>query len=289
MTTGFRTPDNLKRYARFKHDIVVFGEPRAFPRDLSATPETVPVFSGSVDENGKFRVGGKGDIWLPGIWQDYLAAINSERGKDFALTPKAGWLNTNKKADTLGFGGNLVEVKRIAGDYAELGCFIVDDPPPDPELANYQNGDPRIQKWTVVKRGGNIMNPGKGIDVYSFLIGRSSLWIHLSRLELFPDLPLQVRVSPLAWRGLYVRSLPDVKKGKVIGVVGPWSFSHPVTLLEYAPRASSVWAKARLADGKEGYIAILWHPDASQLKYYTSWKMITTPPIPPNPEAQKPR
>ena len=238
---------------------------------------------GEVTESGDVQVGGKDDIWLPSEWKDYLFAINPKNGADFVLTPKSGWLNSNEKADTLGFGGNVVELKRIMGAYAEVRCFDVNSLPPDPDFTNYMSGDPRVQKWTVVQAGGNIINPGKGADIYSILISRVDMWIHVSRLEFFPKLPMQVKVNSYAWRGLYVRSIPDVVRGKVVGVVGPWSFSHPVTLLEYAPRGSSVWAKARLVNGTEGYIALLWYPDASRMRYYTSWRMVTTPPIPPKP------
>ncbi len=276
-------------FARFKHDLDAYGDSRDIPQHQKATPETVPIVIGQVNPSGDVQVGGKDEIWLPSVWKDYLFAINPKNGADYALTPQAGWLNTNDKADTLGFGGNLVEIKRVVGVYAEVRCFDVNDLPPDPEVTNYLSGDPRIQKWTVVQRGGRVINPGKGADIYSFLISHEDMWIHISKLEFFPTLPMEVKVNSLAWRGLYVRSQPDVKKGKVVGVVGPWSFSHPLTLLEYAPRASSVWAKVRLVDGTKGYIAILWYPAGSEMKYYTSWRMTTTPPIPPKPITTKKR
>lgn len=273
----------MNLYARFKHDIDAFGDSRSIPEKQKATPETVPLQIGKLSTSGDIQVGGKDEIWLSSAWKDYLFAINPKNGADYVLTPKAGWLNTNDKADTLGFGGNLVEIHRVVGVYAEVRCFDANGLPPDPEVSSYHSGDPRVQKWTVVQRGGAILNPGKGADIYSLLLSKQDMWIHVSRLEFFPTLPMQVTVSSAAWKGLYVRSQPDVRKGKVVGVVGPWTFSNPVTLLEYAPRGSSVWAKVQMNNGKEGYIAILWYPAASQMKYYTSWRMDTTPPIPPIP------
>jgi hypothetical protein len=241
----------------------------------------VALHKGRVDENGKLKLAGKGDVWLSKKWKDYLQAINPPGGADFALEPQAGWLNANIKADTLGFGGNFVEVLRTVGVYAQVKCFNDEDDPPDPTQSNYLSGDPRIQKWTVVTQRGNIINPAKGRDIYTVLIGSGDLWLHVSRLEFFPDLPMDVQVSWKAWRGLFVRSSPERNSDNVIGVVGPYSFSHPITLLEYAPRGSSVWAKVRLVDGKEGYLAALWYPAPKQLNYYTSWKMLTDPPIAP--------
>ena len=268
--------------ARFKHDMDAFGEVRKLPKGQNATPETVPIQTGTINESGKLIVAGKDDIWLPGKWKDYLHAINPPGGGDWALEPKAGWLNTNQQADTLGFGGNLVEVLRVLGPYAQVKCFDVNGKPPNPRAINYLSGDARIQKWTVVARRGNIINPGNNSrDIYSFLISKTDMWIHVSRLEFFPTLPKQVKVRWLAWRGLYVRSTPERKSNNVIGVVGPFSFSQPVTLLQYAPRGSSVWAKARLRNGKEGYLPVLWYPSPGPIKYYTSWKMLTAPPIAP--------
>ena len=245
--------------ARFKHDFQWTTE-WIRPQKLSSYPETVPLFVAPRDGAGK------DDVRLSAGWTVFVQTINPDRGR-FILTPAAGWLNSNESADSLGFGGNVVRILEEPNkNWARVDCFNAGDMPPDPRLFNYHSGDPRIQKFTAILQGGQIRNAGSGLDVYSVLLGRGKLYVPKERIEKFPELPMTVFINESELRGqtLRVRSRPEVASPVLKGLQ-----SESVDILEYAPRGSNVWG--RIAGG---WIALLYEG-----RYYTSWKMETTPPI----------
>jgi hypothetical protein len=211
---------------------------------------------------------GKDDVRLSAAWTVFVQTINPDLGK-YVLTPNAGWLNTNESADSLGFGGNVVRILEEPNmDWARVDCFRVQDAPPDPRLVNYQAGDPRIQKFTVIAKDGKIRNAGAALDVFTVLLGRGSLYVPKERIERFPELPMSVVINQAALRGemLRVRSKPEIPSPVLRGIP-----SGAVDVLEYAPRGSNVWG--RIAGG---WIALLYEG-----RYFTSWTMETSPPPAP--------
>jgi len=245
--------------ARFKHDFQ-WTTDWIRPGRLTSYPETVPLFVAPREGAGK------DDVRLPPTWTAYVQTINPDRGK-YILTPAAGWLNSNESADSLGFGGNLVGIlDDVDKDWAHVASFNAGNAPPDPRLVNYQSGDPRIQKFTAITKGGQIRNAGSGLDVYSVILARGELYVPRYRIEKFPDLPMTVLIDQTALRGetLRVRSAPDASTSIVQGLL-----SESVDILEYAPRGSNVWGRI-----PEGWIALLFEG-----KYFTSWRMETTPPL----------
>jgi len=245
--------------ARFKHDFQ-WAVDWIRPQKLDTYPETVPLF---VAPN---KTAGKDDVRLSAAWTVFVQTINPDQGK-FILTPKAGWLNSNESADSLGFGGNVVRILDEPNkDWAHVHSFKAQDSPPDPRIVNYQAGDPRIQKFTAVAQGGIIRNAGPGLDVYSVLLGRGELYVPKERLEKFPELPVQAMIDEKELRGeaLRVRSRPEAIAPVVRGLK-----SGSVQILEYAPRGSNVWG--RIAGG---WIALLFEG-----RNFTTWSMETTPPL----------
>jgi len=226
---------------------------------LESYPETVPLFV------SPRKGAGKDDVRLSAAWTVFVQTLNPDLGK-YVLTPNAGWLNTNESADSLGFGGNVVRILEEPNmDWARVDCFRVQDAPPDPRLVNYQAGDPRIQKFTVISKDGRIRNAGAALDVYTVLLGRGSLFVPKERIERFPELPMTVVINQAALRGemLRVRSKPEIPSPVLRGIP-----SGTVDILEYAPRGSNVWG--RIAGG---WIALLYEG-----RYFTSWTMETSPP-----------
>lgn len=171
----------LPALARLLHDSEWMGYPSrsAAPgwRGLSAPPETVPLLVAPK------KSAGKDDVRLSQAWLDYLDDLNSDRAEAFILTPKAGWFNSNTSADSIGFGGNVVLVDEIVGRYARIRAFNFSSLPPDAADINFQTAPFLVHKFTVTTRTGDIINPGPGLDVYIFLIGRGSLYVPLERIE----------------------------------------------------------------------------------------------------------
>jgi hypothetical protein len=248
--------------ARFKHDFQWSTE-WIRPKRLELYPETVPLFV------APRRGAGKDDVRLSAAWTVFVQALNPDLGK-YIFTPEAGWLNSNESADSLGFGGNVVRILEEPNkEWARLDCFKAQDAPPDPSVVNFQNGDPRIQKFTAISRDGRIRNAGAALDVYTVLLGRGDLYVPIERIEKFPDLPISVVINEAELRGesLRVRTRPEASAPVVMGVK-----RGKVDILEYAPRGANVWG--RLA---AGWIALLYDG-----RSFTSWSMETTPPVAPS-------
>lgn len=231
---------------------------------LPTTPETVPFF--------RAPKGGKDDVPLDDKWRKYLKNLNSDRAYKFIISPPAGWLNRNQNADALGFGGNVVEVEAIASGAARIKRFHYKDQPPPADSWNYEQHPELIHKFTAITQTGQVVNPANDIDVYTFVIGRGDLYVPLVRIELFPDLPKEVTINLSKLFGLNVREAPDIASK----VVMKYPASKKIMILEYAPRASSVWGRT-----SDGWISLCWYPSNSKPNYFTTWKMNTLPPVAP--------
>lgn len=258
----------MTTYARLLHDFqwmsyksrtVTPGWP-----GLPSTPETVPFF--------KAPKGGKDDVPLDDKWRAYLKELNSARGYKFIISPPAGWFNRNQMADSLGFGGNVVEIVEIANGAAKIKRFHYKDNPPPADSWNYEEHPELIHKFTVISPTGQVVNPANDIDVYVFVIGRGDLYVPLVRVEMFPSLPKDVTVNLSKAFGLNVREEPSMSSK----VVQKYPARKQVTVSEYALRGSSVWGRT-----DKGWIALCWYPSNGRPNYYTTWKMKTEPPVAP--------
>lgn len=256
------------RYARLLHDFQWMKYPSRTRTPgwvgLRSTPETVPLWV-SPGKNST-----KDDIPLSKPWKDYLRSLNDDRGYKFITWPPAGWFNKNQHPDTLGFGGNVVEVLDIEGSSARVKTFDPAEDAPDASIWNYEQHPELVHKFTVITYSGAVINPAEGIDSYIFLLGRKPMYIPLNRLELFPQLPRTVKVNALTLPWLLVKDAPG---GKKIDKVLPL---ESVTVHEYAVRGSLVWGRT-----DKGWIALCWYPTVNNCRYFTSWRMKTIPAIPP--------
>ncbi|MGH2581758.1 MAG: hypothetical protein ACRDFQ_02525 [Anaerolineales bacterium] len=257
-------------YARLLHDFQWMGYKSrtvtpGWP-GLPSTPETVPFF--------RAPGGGKDDVPLDHRWEEYLRALNSSRAFKFIMSPPAGWFNRNENADSLGFAGNVVEVLDIINKSARIKTYNFNNKPPEPDNWNFQKHPELVHKFTVITQNGGVTNPAEGIDVYIFVIGRGDLYVPLSRLELFPKLPLDISVHPSILLGLEIREAPE-PGSKVLGKLAP---AKKTRIHEYAPRGTNVWGRI-----DEGWVSLCWYPrpEMKRPKYYTSWEMETVPPVPP--------
>lgn len=263
------------RYARLLHDFqwMPYKSRTITPgwTGLRSTPETVPLFRGP-------SYSGKDDIKLSKDWLGYLRAINTPRGYKFIMWPPAGWFNKNKAADTLGFGGNVVEVHDTINGFAQVKVFSATTKPPSPTEFNFTLHPELVHKFTVISRKGGVANPANGIDVYTFLIGRGGpLYVPLDRMELFPDLPVEVTVNRSLSR-LDVMEKPR-EKSKVVEKLNP---AKSIVIEEYAPRGVDVWGRC-----DKGWVQLSVYPKARQLKFFTSWRMKTLPALPPKTKNKK--
>jgi hypothetical protein len=230
------------------------------------TPETVPL------KTNPAPGAPKDDIRLSAAWQRYLSQVNPKEGYRFIMIPRSGWLNKNSNADTLGFGGNVVEIiEEARNGMARIKTFNVNDAPPASSW-NYETRPELVHKFTVITRNGGIQNPQNGIDSYNIVIGRGPLYVEMSRIEYFPMLPFEAVVGATTLPWLRVREHPDLKSA----VAGNLKPLERVEVLEYAPRGGSVWGRTA-----QGWIALAWFPAGSRPRFYTNWRMATLPPPPP--------
>lgn len=162
--------------------------PKYFPDTkipYNATPETCPFSIKKLSKDGKLV---KDNIELFTEWESFVAVLNGWRSYKFLVSPPAGWRNRDTFIDTLGFGGNFVEVLNIVGNSAQIKTMVLGDKKkpivPDPSRMNYKTKPTLIHKFTVITRQGKIVNPADNIDVYVPLISRTgSLWVSLERLD----------------------------------------------------------------------------------------------------------
>jgi hypothetical protein len=139
-------------------------------------PETVPLWKGIG--------GGKDDIILTPAYMEYLRRINTPAAFKFICWRPAGWFNMGPRGvDTLGFGGNVVEVEEVIGKVAKIKTLKLSVPPPHPDVVNHKTYPELIHKFTVITKKGKIIQPGKALAVYIFLISKEGyLYVPLSRV-----------------------------------------------------------------------------------------------------------
>src|SRR3972149_48069 len=252
------------RYARLMHDFQL--EEFEYQRrksNLTITPETVTF-------NNLPREGKGVALRLSKDWYEFVRGINSELGFKIATGPSTGWVNEGwggketPLVQSLSMGGNVVAIRDVASkDFGRLLAFKGIQPPPDPNLINYQEAPYYIQKFTCISADKRIHNPGKNVDSFFPLIGAEELWVSMSRIEFFPEYPCKIQVMTSS----FFRSQP---KKSYFNVIGGLSRGQPVTLRGYAVRGSNVWGFISTASGKNGFVALLWYPTVSSKIYPTS-------------------
>lgn len=148
---------------------------------LSSTPETVRLMAARIDA-GRIRLTGKRVVKLNTIHQAHVRRLNSEPAYRYILVPKAGWFNTGVwKAESIGFGDNLVEVVRKLGRFAQIKTIDYYDT--GISHLTYESHPELVHRFTVVTKKGTLIKPARRLDVYIFLISKVPLWIKLDKLD----------------------------------------------------------------------------------------------------------
>src|SRR3989337_1852092 len=122
----------------------------------------------------RLNAGKDAPIALSNDWIDFMKAINTARAWQYLDNPNAGWFNTGyPKAESLGFGGNLIRLKRLVANntWGEVMSLYYYSGPPDPYVINYRDRPDLIHKFTVVTDSNTITNPydkagGQFMDIY---------------------------------------------------------------------------------------------------------------------------
>jgi len=197
--------------ARLKNDfeLAEFGFKSRTAQDwwggLSSTPETVQLMAGNV-QGDRVRLTGKRVCTLNEEQRRALKRINLDPAYRYIIVPRAGWFNTGEwKAESLGFGDNLVEVLRIVGRHAEIKTIDYYTNP-FPGIDHHTNPE-LVHRMTVVTRKGTLIRPGRGLDVYIFLISKVPMWIPVSRLDFVNLKP----ISPIGYSKIVVVHVPFTK------------------------------------------------------------------------------
>lgn len=160
----------------------------------------------------------------------------------------------------------------IGKNFSRLRAFDATNPPPWGEGISYNSAPFVVQKAVALCKKGNIINPGGagGQDIYFPLLkDEQDVWISNDALEFFPTLPMKIRVNLLALPWLNIRRWASAASPKA-----DKPFYWPgteVTIYEYFPSASDVWART-----DDGWIALSY-----RWREFTSWYMQTQPPVPP--------
>ncbi len=254
-------------YARVRYDTA----PR--PGAGAIFPDTITL----ADQAGRSAKGPAISI-LP-AWQEFDAALNSAQAYHWLITPGNALVNTASdppKAESITFGGNVLLIDQVSGNYGHVRSFDYSETPPYPAgVMNYAEYPQYIQKITVVNsQTGAILNPSSGLDIYFALLHKTDLWIDMRKVEIFPGLPMNVKPKTWVTSGLRVHEACEMASPTVNGLYP----SQTAALLSYAPRGSDVMGWVQLPDGSYGCIALLYRNVE-----YTGWHMETLPPVRPRP------
>jgi hypothetical protein len=171
------------------------------------------------------------------------------------------------RAESISTSGNVGEIDRTENNHGHLLSFINSISPDPSAVFDYSTYPQFIHKVTCIARDGHMTNPGAGVDAYEALIGNPDVWVNLPDVEMFPTIPMIVKVkwNTIPW--LNVRAQPY---GAKVGQLLPL---QSVTIDKYDPRGSDVWGRIQ---GTNSWICL-----QKNMWFYTSWHMFTQPPIPP--------
>lgn len=264
-----------KMYARLLHD-VQRADLNFKPRSkqvgwggLSNPPETV-VFN----EKPYLKIGKGTKIKITPAFDRLLRDINSKDAYKKIMIPAAGWINYGEGAETISFGGNLIEIDDVEGVWYRAKALAFDAPIPQvvPPM-DYITRPELIHKFNAVKKNGGFIKLANGIDAYIPFMKRTEMWIHKSQIELFPALPFFATVNPLMLLGINIRLHPN----KTAFVVDTLPRNTEVNIVDYACSAGDVWGYIEDTDYR-GWIC-LQQQTGWLVTFFTNWKMATQPPI----------
>ena len=270
------------RWGRLKHDPQWMEFPSRmadpdWPRTyyLNWYPETVPLYTGPHS--------GDGQISYSKAWLEYLRDLQpSDAAATWITTISAGLFNRQNQsaipifnldqlkvqpiAESISAGGNVVKIQEIKNGSARIETVRATNKAATPSSLSYQNKPWLVSKFTAVSIDGQLGNAA-GRDVYFPILSKpgKNLWVELKRVELFPMLPMCVVLDS----GRAVYSAP--RTGNKVTTLAA---GQSVTLFEYMPQASNVWARV-----SNGWILIEYLADDGTPVYPTSWTMKTHPPI----------
>lgn len=222
---------------------------------------------------------------LPSAW-DYMRKLNNDKGYAYCRSVGDMWINSpytgdDAKAESISVQCNFVSWTEVVNHCMKLRCF--------PNNQDFSIFDPAKVNWesrpdlffkaiATVLDGSQWINPGTNIDCYIPLMARRTnngtgeLWLAENEIEPFPELPVRVIILPKGTGHLTVRKSFGVESE----VIGSYSTSEVVTLLEYHPIGASVWARTR-----DGWICLLLAEMPGQHRFLTSWTLETPGVIPP--------
>ncbi len=236
------------------------------------TPEVVPLFALPKLSSATNRTR------LDGTWETLIELLNNNH------EDKLRYLQANNSAlfnssgfpqlESLTMGGNIILLDEIRGEWGRVHTLNYNNQP-DLVGVNYVTRPDLIHKFVVVgwrkdSKTTVIINPPRG-DLYWPLVTAEPVWIEMSRLEKFPDLPMVVTANTT----LYIQKTPGPRNDPTESRL---EAGETARVVDYFPSASNVWG--RLQGG--GWIALLWYNGNATTPYLTSWKMETVPP-PPHP------
>jgi hypothetical protein len=272
------TPITRIQYFRVKHDsqLAMYNyKSRTADRNWELgdqTPEVVPLFgspSVAYSTNRTKLIGG---------WEILIDSLNNNDPIKlrYLKAPHSGLFNISgfPQLESLTMGGNVILLDEIRGEWGRVHTLDYNNPPTFAEV-NYVTRPDLIHKFVVVgwrksSQTTFILNPPKG-DLYWPLVSKEPVWIQMSRLEKFPDLPMVVTANTT----VYIQKTPGPKNDPTESQLEE---GETAKVVDYYPSASNVWG--RLQGG--GWIALLWYSGKETTYYSTSWRMETAPP-PPHP------
>ena len=271
------TPTPGIQYFRVKHDsqLAMYNyKSRTADRNWEGgdqTPEVVPLFGspGFSDSTNRTK--------LIGGWETLIDSLNNNDPIKlrYLKAPHSALFNTSgfPQLESLTMGGNIILLDEIRGEWGRVHMLDYNNPPDLKEI-NYVTRPDLIHKFVVVgwrksSQTTIVINPPKG-DLYWPLVSAQPVWIQLSRLERFPDLPMVVTANS----AIYIQKTPGPK---IEPTDSQLEAGESARIVEYYPSASNVWGRVR-----GGWIPLLWYTGKETTYYLTSWRMETVPP-PPHP------
>jgi hypothetical protein len=145
-------------------------------------------------------------------WFNHLSMIQTAQAFRWAVEPHVWWINDRYRGDSawpdvdpqgnqpsdaepisecIWYPLNFIAYDGRQGDWFHLVSYSNTDPPASPYTDNWITKPWLFCKAQMRNKDGTIIyNVGNGLDVYLPLIKKTAhTWMHLSQLELFPELP----------------------------------------------------------------------------------------------------
>ena len=228
----------------------------------------------------------------------FMQALNPGRGELMkgqnsnwtALTiPSTGQFNQSSetwwadgatpKFETVGYVWNIYagfpEDKTFSG-YVKLATVNHSAPMPDPLLHNWHTEPWLYHVMTSISTNGSQFRIGQAFSLFIPIFSKSSdkpLYHNLSDLEPFPDLPMQVTVSPPK-KGDTLKVYAEPSESSLVAY--SLNTGDIVTINEYAPRGNHIWASIVDKDHSE---LVRWICLRHETNYYTAEWRLTTPSV----------